>query len=320
MDAAKQRQIEINRALSALPSDEQGPALLRTQNLRYERRQLDETMKGLSARAVVPRQHGYAQFKLADDAWRALERDGHSAASRRPPDPPYVFSIELISAGSGESILIHYGPPDATRLVMVNGSTGPTFPYSVGKRLQSLRTTHRFADASVPVELFIASDQDEHKTGGLLRMLRQQAEAVKPEDRVVELRTVWANIFASFGFRGEIRGLLEKLKIPLNAPFDHLVMRPDRGQLTHKLAEDLEIVILGPQQTQLKQLYELTRESDQQQDNTRAPLAGVIASFPEERFSRMQVSEGGNRLPQTPPSSRTVAVPRARMHENGPTS
>jgi hypothetical protein len=258
-------------------------------------------MKGLAAKAAVPRQQGYAELKLADDAWRALERDGQSTASRKPPEPPYIFSVELITAGSGagECILIHYGTPDATRMVMVNGSMGATFEKSVGKRLQSLRT-RRFADSPVPIDLFIASDQDENKTGGLLQMLRRQADVVDAKDHLVELRAVWADIFASFGFRGEIRGLLEKLRIPLNSPFDHLVMRPERGRLTHELPDGLEIVVLGPERTYLKKLHEYTLKSEQWREDSGRVLAKKISSFPEERFSRVKVSNSGDRLPQTP--------------------
>ena len=82
-ETVRQRQIEVGRALSALGSDAEDAAGLRRQNLNFEYRQLGETMKTLAARAAEPRQHGYAELKLADDAWRALEQDGQSTASRR---------------------------------------------------------------------------------------------------------------------------------------------------------------------------------------------------------------------------------------------
>ena len=166
------------------------------QNLEYENRQLDEDMRELGTKAAGPRQRGYAQLKLADHSWAALAQDGYAkeVASRRSPNPPAVFSLELINAGSGESILIHYGTPDATRLVMLNGGPASSFRDSVGKRLHALKMS-RFAGNPTPIELFIATDQDEHKTGGLLRILRDQVDALSVKDRLVELRSVWANIF-----------------------------------------------------------------------------------------------------------------------------
>ena len=300
-ETVRQRQIEVGRALSALGSEAEDAAGLRRQNLNFEYRQLGETMNTLAARAAEPRQHGYAELKLADDAWRALERDRQSTESRKPPEPPYIFSVELITAGSGagECILIHYGTPDATRMVMVNGGRGATFENSVGKRLQSLKA-QRFGGRPVPIDLFIVGDQDENKTGGLLKMLQQQAVAADARDHLVELRAVWANIFASTGFRGAIRESLEQLGIPWNFPFDHLVMRPEQGRLTYTLPDGLEIVVVGPQRTYLEELHTYTRRSEEGRDAAGSRSGKGTVAFPEEKFSRLNVSDGGDRLPPTP--------------------
>lgn len=256
-EAARQAQREKRRELNEISKTRsaQKPLLpgvessSREQNLRYESKQLDETMKGLSAKAKILRKDGDAQLKLANAAWEVLQQDGHdqAATSRRPPDPPQIFSVELINAGAGESILVHYGAPDSTYLLMINSGSIKEYRESVRRRLHELKT-QRFDGAPTPIELFIASDQDEHKSGGLSRLLREQTEGGAPADRVVEFRRIWANMFSSFGLRGQIRGDIEKLGIPRNAPFDHLVARPDRGQLTiDDLPGGLEIVVLGPQ-------------------------------------------------------------------------
>ncbi len=297
VESLRQLQRENRRKLNEIsagkragdPASPGGQEAALEQNLEYESSQLDEDMRELTAKAAGPRRQGYAQLKLAHDAWAALERDGHAkeVAARRPPDPPSIFSIELINAGSGESILIHYGTPDATRLVMLNGGPVASFKGSVGKRLQTLKM-QRFAGQPTPIELFIASDQDEHKTGGLLRMLDDQANA--QADRVVELRSVWANIFGAFGFRGQIRGTMDKIGISPNRPFDHIVIRPERGRAVHRLSDDqgndLEVVVLGPERAHLRRLFEATRVEERKRIG-REPLAPVIESFPDERFSRL---------------------------------
>ena len=236
-EAARQAQLEKRRELNELAKGKSalapGASLLnREQNLRYESKQLDESMKELSATAAASRRQGYAQLKLADDAWKALQLEGQAQAeaSRRSPTPPYIFSIELINAGAGESILVHYGAPDDTHLLMINAGPGRGYQESVRRRLQGLKT-ERFGGAPTPIELLIVSDQDEDKSGGLGKLLEEQAEAGEPADRVVEIRRIWANMFASFGLRGQIRGAIEKLGIPKNVPFDHHVARPDRGLL-----------------------------------------------------------------------------------------
>jgi beta-lactamase superfamily II metal-dependent hydrolase len=304
-EASRQRQLELRRVLDALPADESRTVELRRQNLRYEIRQLDEQMRRLTAGAAVPRREGYARLELADDAWGALEKDGHLQAvrSRTAANPPYVFSVELINAGSGESILVHYGPAGATRLVMINAGPRATFADTVRKRLQTLKA-QRFAGAPVPIELFVASDQDEHKTGGLLAMLEEHLEAAGDVDRaVVELRGIWVNVFAAFGFRGRLRSLMATSGVPINEPFDHLVMRPERGQLTHALPGGLEVVVLGPTRDHLRALYEMTRRDERRYASgpERTPSAVRGEAFPDERFSRMKISESGDLLPQMPP-------------------
>jgi len=305
-ETARQRHLELKRALGALPPEDQGPTGLRRQNLRHEIQRLDQDMRALSAAAAVPRRQGGDRLKLADDHWRSLERDGHrqALASRTSVNPPHIFSIEVINAGSGESILVHYGTPDATRLVMINAGPIAAFRESVRARLQQLKT-QRFDGAPTPIELFVASDQDEHKTGGLSRMLHEQADVANASDRIVELRLIWANMFASRGFRGQIRALMEKLGVPQNKPFDHLIARPDRGQIAHTLPDDLEIIVLGPELARLRNLYEATRRQEERSsDAQREPLAPVIESFPEERFSHVKIADKVGLLPQSPVSQK----------------
>lgn len=295
-EGERQRKLETRRELLGLPEGERGAIGLRKQNLRFEIQQLEQAMQGLSATAAVSRQEGYVQLKQAEDAWGALENDGHrqAAASRTLANAPYIFSIELIGAGRGESILIHYGTPDATRLVMINGGPGDRYSDTVRARLTELKL-QRFGGAPTPIELFVVSDQDEDKSGGLLRMLKEQSASTEASDRVVDIRLIWANIFASFGLRGEIRSLIGKLGIPMNSPFDYLVLRPDKGRLTFALPGDLEIVVIGPDRARLMNLYTVSKRNDDRLVG-REPTPPPIESFPEERFSRMKISEGGDSL------------------------
>jgi hypothetical protein len=292
-ETARQRQLEIKRALSALPSDVNVSIAARKQNLEHESRQLAQVMNELAAKAKAPRQRGYAQLILADESWRTLQGDGHSdaAKTRRRPEPPYIFSIELLNAGRGESILVHYGTPDATTLVMINGGSREEFARTVEARLRVLKEV-RFAGAPTPIELFIASDQDADKIDGLVRLMRSAAEA----DRVADVRRVWANVFASQGLRGELRRLLEASRILRNDPFDNLVMRRDTGRTSVSLPGGLEIVVLAPEREKVEALYEFTRRRERALDPARAVVPSIEA-FPYERFSRLEAAQDAAALP-----------------------
>jgi hypothetical protein len=298
-ERARQRQLELKRSRDALPSTGSSSLALRRQNLDYEIRQLDDLLAQLSANINIPRQRGLAKLELAENAWKELRqgRKAQIADLRTAPERPDIFSIELIKVGGGESILIHYGPVGATRLVLINAGPGAIFKNTVGKRLQELK---RFGNAPPPIELFVVSDQDEQKTGGLHRLLDDRA-AAGPSERIADLRMVWVNIFDAFGIRGDIRRLMQQLNVPLNAPFDHLVARPDSGQFKYKLPGDLEIFVLGPDLARLRALYDVTRRRDKQQlEMDRKPLVPVVDSFPEERFSRLKLFQDIQRLPPPP--------------------
>jgi hypothetical protein len=299
-EAERQRQIELQRNLGALSVEKKSSAF-RKQNLAFEIRQLDRTMKELSAAAAGPRQQGYDLLAQANAAWEAIGRDGHAqaVASRESPNAPYIFSIEMINAGGGESILVHYGTPDDTRLVMLNGGTGARYKDSVRKRLQALKD-ERFAGAPTPIELFVASDQDEQKTGGLLKMLTETLDLPRA-DRVVDLHGVWVNVFETSGIRGAILERLHETGVPVNAPFDHHVMSPDRGLATCPLPGGLEIMVLGPR---LPQLAALHRQALQNHRPHRAQQPPVDR-LPEERFREVTVLDKPARLPAPPPDPKS---------------
>ena len=183
---------------------------------------------------------------------------------------------------------------------MVNGGRGATFENSVGKRLQSLKT-QRFGGRPVPIDLFIVGDQDEDKTGGLLKMLQQQADAADARDHLVELRAGLGRHLCVNRLPRRHTGSAGTAWYPVEfAPFDHLVMRPEQGRLTYTLPDGLEIVVVGPERIYLEKLHAYTRTSEGGREAAGTRSAKGNLAFPEEKFSRLKVSDGGDRLPPTP--------------------
>ena len=262
------------------------PGRGRLGNLGHELAQLEQDLRRLRDSAADLRAQGLELLRRADAAWAALGAGRGTAETlvRSRPEPPHVFSIELINAGPGESILIHYGTPDAIRLVMINGGPGSTYRRFVEPRLRELRDGW-FGGRPVPLELFVVGDRDEDKVGGLLRMLQQVAETQDPGRRLIDLRGIWANVFRvepGRGLRGRLRALIDQLGVPLNEPFDRLVMRPDRGRAVVVLPGELELVVLGPGHERVHELYELSRKEAERQ-------GAAIEDWPEETFARVEV-------------------------------
>jgi beta-lactamase superfamily II metal-dependent hydrolase len=267
------REIEVGRRLDLLERLNQ-PDLgaTRQDNLRHELAQLDADIDELDSSSKAALNSGRDSLKASDQAWQALG-SGLAGVERRRPEPPYVFSIELLNAGHGESILLHYGPVDDVRIVMINTGPGRTYKTTVEPRLRQLSQS-RFNGDAVSIELLVIGDRDEDKTGGLNRMLRDLSEETGP--RLVNIRGIWANIFRAEGtaetFRTRLRRMIDDLQIPLNKPFDRHVVRPDRGRAIVTLPGGLDITVLGPTPGHIAQLHKMSERELKGRDAVLEPL------------------------------------------------
>jgi beta-lactamase superfamily II metal-dependent hydrolase len=257
----------------------------RERNLRHELGQLDAEAARLRAAGREALRGGREYLQQADRAWEALQAAGTSDVQRQRPEPPDVFSVELLNAGRGESILLHYGTPDDIKVLVINAGPRKDYAASVEPRLRQLGAA-RFDGGPVPIELFIVSDRDEEKTGGLERLLSGLAEPAPPQGHVADVRGIWANIFrvddGRAGLRARIRALIDDLGIPLNQPFDHHVMRPEKGRAVVTMPGGLEIVVLGPTSARIASLYQASR-------NEAMKAGTTLESLLPETFGRVAV-------------------------------
>jgi hypothetical protein len=91
------REIEASRRLDLLERlAESGLAQTREENLRHELRQIDADISALDARSKVALTTGRETLAKADQAWRALG-DRIAGIERRRPEPPHIFSVELLN-------------------------------------------------------------------------------------------------------------------------------------------------------------------------------------------------------------------------------
>lgn len=277
---------------------------VRLENLQQELAQVNVDLRRLRTEAAGVRSRGRALLDDADARWKVL-----GDAGRGRPEPPHVLSVELINAGPGESILIHYGTPDEVRLVMINGGPRPSYPAFVEPRLRELKEG-RYDGRPVPIELFVVGDRDADKIEGLLKMLEHLRETPQPTERLIELKGIWANLFRvdhARGLRENVRTLIDELRVPLNEPFDHLVMRPDEGRAAVTLPGGLEIVVLGPQREKVHDLYEYSRKEAKRKN-------GVIEEWQDETFSKIAIVRDS--APLAPPATQRPSVGDCRPSEN----
>lgn len=307
-------ELELNRRRDIVERLAVDAGAARTANLRYELQQLDEDIARLRRQSRAALESGRQLLARADQQWELLVRAG-VRVERTRPEPPYVLSVELVNAGPGESILIHYGTPDDIKLIMINAGPRASFRASVAPRIHALSLDH-FDGRPVPIELFIAGDRDEDKTGGLERLLSGLAEPTETNPAMVEIRGIWANIFRMDGagrqtFRSALRGLIDTLKIPLNQPFDRHIVRPQRGRARVTLPGGLEIVVLGPAQPRVDALHGLSAKEARQ-------VGGTVESLIPEGFKNVTLEQ--NAAPLTlvnnPSQVQTNCVPSQNARAN----
>ena len=279
LERARARDLTERAALVAnriASSDAPEEARILAENLSNESAQLASDIAVLSRRNAEALAEARGVLQQADTAWEALARDGVSTAERRRPTGAPIFSIELINAGAGESLLLYYGTADDPRLVMINAGPKTAFRDTVAKRLQQLSQS-QFGGRPVPIELFIVGDRDADKTEGLLEILTNLAETRATGGSLVDLRGIWANIFRVDGgretLRSHTRRLIDDLRIPLNQPFGRHVVRPATGRVVATLPGGLEIVVLGPTYERLEEVYELSEREARRAEGTIEPLA-----------------------------------------------
>jgi len=285
--------------------------VVRQLNLLNERDRFEREIQNLKAKQSEVLNEGRRLLEMADTRWHRLdnERSTIPISTRSRPEPPLVFTVELLNAAYGESLLIRYGPPDDIKLLMINAGprSAQIYKQNIEKRLHDL-STNLFDGAPVPLELFIVSERDQEKTGGLLRLLSSLAKIPDTEKPIVAIRGIWANIFkvggASESSISRISQLIHKLKIPLNKPFDRFVVRPDRGQMKHILPGGMEIIVVGPDQQGLAKLHKWVARDAKRR-------GGVIEPLIEETFAQLKIDFKPKEfpIPFSPDSSDSSCLP-----------
>ncbi len=181
-----------------------------------------------------------------------------------------VFTLEVLQAEQGDSLLLHYGTPDDPRVILIDG--GPSGVYE--RRLKQRLTQLAPEDGPLHLPLVVVSHIDDDHIVGILQLFKDIDAGTAP----AEVDVLWHNAFdklvpeeakekvrpeglghtASLVLAGAAKGrdlddLAEKLVIGQNDPFDELV-RADRGGTTVEYEPGLKFTVLSPDEEELDDL------------------------------------------------------------------
>jgi hypothetical protein len=197
-----------------------------------------------------------------------------------------IFSLEALNARHGDSLILHFGIPDAPRLMVIDGGPSGVFASSLRPRLDQLRES-RTPDGELPVDLLMVSHIDDDHIRGVLDLAEDLA-GLTESDQPVPYRfgRLWFNSFDDIvgnqgveAFRAAagrtagppvdprrigpatsvaqgrgVRDLASELALPLNGPFEGLVMAGAPEGPDVDFGDDLHFIVAAPSQERVEDL------------------------------------------------------------------
>jgi len=213
-----------------------------------------------------------------------------------------IFTLEVLKAKHGDSLLLHYGDADDPRLIVIDGGPSGVFKASLLPRLEALRKER---GGKLPIEIVMVSHLDDDHVRGVLDL----AEAMDEESDLrtgFDVKTLWVNTFedavgdsgpltseaAPTGLDGShieaviasvsegrnLQALARKFKWSVNQGFKELVMAPKDAGVEIDL-EPLRLTVVGPRAMELEELRKEWAKEVEKLKKAEAKEAAKIAAY-----------------------------------------
>lgn len=186
------------------------------------------------------------------------------------------LTFEALNAAEGDCLLLHHGPEDARRHVVIDGGPRATWACSLRPRLEELRDEHGLdAGERLPIELLVVSHVDNDHIEGVIAMLEDLSGCARGQ-WLWQVENLWCNTFddkattndlarlakldpggaAAAGEGRSVRGLAVTLGIKRNGPKAQMpagfVARAAKAPRIP--LHDLKLTVLSPTLDELRKL------------------------------------------------------------------
>ena len=194
-----------------------------------------------------------------------------------------VFTLEALQADHGDCLILHYGPTDKPRFIVIDGGPKGIFKSSLSPRLVAIQQARGGGVLELRM-LMVSHVDDDHITGllDLTSMLRDLQDNGKPLP--YNILTLWHNSFddlastisasvgaevfakakpktvegaaivASIAQGRQLRLDADALGLNMNTGFDNLLLF-NAAKPMLKMGGDLNFTVLGPRQAELDKLH-----------------------------------------------------------------
>src|SRR5688500_1808031 len=106
-----------------------------------------------------------------------------------------LFTLEALHAKHGDSLLLHYGKPNAPKLIVIDGGPAGIYKASLRPRLEALKEK-RSPDGPLTIRMVMVSHLDDDHINGVLAFLDDLVERQENNEELpYNILTLWHNTF-----------------------------------------------------------------------------------------------------------------------------
>ncbi|HEX5964599.1 MAG TPA: hypothetical protein VFY51_01660 [Pyrinomonadaceae bacterium] len=106
-----------------------------------------------------------------------------------------LFTLEALQAKHGDSLLLHYGKPNAPKLIVIDGGPAGVYNGSLRPRLAEIKES-RSPDAPLSIRMLMVSHLDDDHVNGVLAFLDDLVEKQNNNEELpYDIVTLWNNTF-----------------------------------------------------------------------------------------------------------------------------
>lgn len=240
-----------------------------------------------------------------------------------------LFTLDAVFAREGDAMILHYGPPDEARWILIDGGTRGVYKRFLRPRFEQVRALFGFDDdTSFPLRMVMVSHVDSDHISGVLDLLTELEEADAQQQRPpFRIETLWHNSFDDLlGNQGEeivsriaaalargdlvgmpamtrearavvattgqgrrLRHLAGRLDLRVNSPFEGLVMASESAAVAVELGHGLTFTVLGPRRAQVE-AYQEQWDEDLERILDEDDTAGALAFTDDSPFNLASLS------------------------------
>jgi hypothetical protein len=104
-----------------------------------------------------------------------------------------LFSLDVIRAGEGDCMILHYGPKSKPRLVLIDGGPRGVYGEFLKERLKVIKENRGLGpNQPLPIELLMVSHMDDDHILGILDLTR---DLIQDDPTFARVRSFWHNSF-----------------------------------------------------------------------------------------------------------------------------